>query len=278
METILSDREAISIEPSGRYAVPIIKHWLMKPFYSPWIAVAIAAVGTTIMLTAEKTSTVYPIESQEQIVQVQETIDQVSFETLELAELDPLIERVEHRMDYLCALPAPVEQVVDETECGYQVEESFAETICKITSCGGGCVEHVTVEAVELESNCPAGIAGCGVYVCCSHFPFYFDKVQGWVETAEIYTEPEFRIEEVVEEQITYTLYPNPTVDFATVELSKADDYDYYVYALTGQMTDNGQFSGDRVNIEFHDQERGVYLVMVYHDDQLVDSSKLIVQ
>lgn len=57
--------------------------------------------------------------------------------------------------------------------------------------------------------------------------------------------------------------YPNPTVDFFTIEMKKESNYTVYVFALDGKMIIQENFNADKTQIDVSPFERGNYIVKV---------------
>lgn len=65
----------------------------------------------------------------------------------------------------------------------------------------------------------------------------------------------------------TIKVFPNPTVDHATVEMKKAGNYSVYVFDLTGKMVHTSSFSSTKKQIDLSNFERGNYIIKVLDND-----------
>lgn len=62
-------------------------------------------------------------------------------------------------------------------------------------------------------------------------------------------------------------VFPNPTVDQATIEMKKAGNYTVYIFDLTGKMVLNSSFSSTKKQIDLSNFERGNYIIKVIDND-----------
>lgn len=62
-------------------------------------------------------------------------------------------------------------------------------------------------------------------------------------------------------------VFPNPTVDNATIEMKKAGNYTVYVFDLNGKMVLNSSFSSTKKQIDLTNFERGNYIIKVLDND-----------
>lgn len=65
----------------------------------------------------------------------------------------------------------------------------------------------------------------------------------------------------------TINVFPNPTVDQATIEMNKEGNYTIYVFDLTGKMVLNSSFSSTKKQIDLTNFERGNYIIKVLDND-----------
>lgn len=85
------------------------------------------------------------------------------------------------------------------------------------------------------------------------------EKIEKVVEVMNVDVEPT--------EINTIKVFPNPTVDNATIEMKKAGNYSVYVFDLTGKMVHTSSFSTTKKQIDLSNFERGNYIIKVLDND-----------
>ncbi len=65
----------------------------------------------------------------------------------------------------------------------------------------------------------------------------------------------------------TIAIYPNPTTDFANIELKKAGNYTLYVFDINGKMIQTSSFTTNKKQVDLSKFERGNYIVKIIDND-----------
>lgn len=78
-------------------------------------------------------------------------------------------------------------------------------------------------------------------------------------------------------EEINATIFPNPSADVVTVQLTDPRDYTYQVFNLEGKTIYSGNFSGTQLQLNFDTEERGTYIINIYSSETLIHSGRIII-
>ncbi len=68
-------------------------------------------------------------------------------------------------------------------------------------------------------------------------------------------------------DQVSFTMYPNPTRDIATLVFEKSDQYNITVYNVNGSVVNAFQLNGQRTELNTSDLPNGIYIVDVQNDN-----------
>ena len=73
------------------------------------------------------------------------------------------------------------------------------------------------------------------------------------------------------------TVYPNPTSDLLTIELSDEKNLDFVITDLTGAIVSQGGLVNGKRTIETAGFSRGTYVISLFDDSQMISSKQFIV-
>ena len=77
-------------------------------------------------------------------------------------------------------------------------------------------------------------------------------------------------VEGVEESDMSFKVYPNPTSGLLTIDADGAQQFDFEVYNLMGQVVMNGMAIGQKTRIDLGGCPKGVYFVSVKYDGNCV--------
>ena len=77
-------------------------------------------------------------------------------------------------------------------------------------------------------------------------------------------------VEGVEESEMNFKAYPNPTSGLVTIDADGAQQFDFEVYNLMGQVVMNGMTIGQKTSIDLGGCPKGVYFVSVKYNDNCV--------
>ena len=77
-------------------------------------------------------------------------------------------------------------------------------------------------------------------------------------------------VEGVEESDMSFKVYPNPTSGLLTIDADGAQQFDFEVYNLMGQVVMNGTAIGQKTRIDLGGCPKGVYFVSVKYNDNCV--------
>lgn len=77
-------------------------------------------------------------------------------------------------------------------------------------------------------------------------------------------------VEGVEESDMSFKVYPNPTSGLLTIDADVAQQFDFEVYNLMGQVVMNGMAIGQKTRIDLGGCPKGVYFVSVKYDGNCV--------
>ena len=77
-------------------------------------------------------------------------------------------------------------------------------------------------------------------------------------------------VEGVEESDMSFKVYPNPTSGLLTIDADGAQQFDFEVYNLMGQVVMNGMAIGQKTRIDLGGCPKGVYFVSVRYDGNCV--------
>ena len=77
-------------------------------------------------------------------------------------------------------------------------------------------------------------------------------------------------VEGVEESDMSFKAYPNPTSGLVTIDADGAQQFDFEVYNLMGQVVMNGMTIGQKTSIDLGGCPKGVYFVSVKYNDNCV--------
>ena len=73
--------------------------------------------------------------------------------------------------------------------------------------------------------------------------------------------DPGVSVQEATADQ--FKLYPNPAEAQLTIEMQKDGHYDYRIYAASGQLIEEGIFTGSSHQIDISTLKKGMYFLKV---------------
>ena len=77
-------------------------------------------------------------------------------------------------------------------------------------------------------------------------------------------------VEGVEESDMSFKVYPSPTSGIVTIDADGAQQFDFEVYNLMGQVVMNGMAIGQKTRIDLDGCPKGVYFVSVKYDGNCV--------
>jgi hypothetical protein len=72
-------------------------------------------------------------------------------------------------------------------------------------------------------------------------------------------------------------MYPNPASEWISVEISETDNMAVSIYNMLGQQLKKKHLKEEHTTINVEDLQKGIYLLILQKDSQIVRSEKLII-